>query len=97
MWELGVEIRVRQSPDWRFAGRHSGEWRSRARRPAELNLNFQPEPLPSAFSHAFGSDFPVSGLRKNRTNSNFGFQVKLALQGLPGLLMKCALRAFAGL
>src|ERR1700730_13558803 len=25
------ETRDRQSPDWRFEGRHSGEWRSRAR------------------------------------------------------------------
>src|SRR5450759_856799 len=37
MWELGVEIRVRQSPDWRVAPRHSGEWRSRDRRNAELS------------------------------------------------------------
>src|ERR1700676_1865760 len=35
--ELGVEIRIRQSPDWRLAGRHSGEWRSRDRRPAEIS------------------------------------------------------------
>src|SRR6202043_2812758 len=28
---------VRQSPDWRFAGRHSGEWRSRVRPPALIN------------------------------------------------------------
>src|SRR5712691_4313023 len=72
MWELWAEIRVRQSPDWRFGSRHSGEWRSRDRRPAELNLNFQLEPLPTASSHAFGSDFPVSGLRKDWTKSNFG-------------------------
>jgi hypothetical protein len=31
-WEHEVEIRVRQSPDWRCAERHSGEWRSRDRR-----------------------------------------------------------------
>ena len=38
MRELEVEIWVRQSPDWRFAGRHSGEWRSRDRRPAVISL-----------------------------------------------------------
>jgi hypothetical protein len=32
MWETGVQTRERQSPDWRFAGRHSGEWRSRESR-----------------------------------------------------------------
>jgi len=44
--DLGTwgEIRVRQSPDWRFAERHSGEWRSRDRRQAELNLKFQLDP-----------------------------------------------------
>jgi hypothetical protein len=36
IWELGVDIQVRQSPDWRLAGRHSGEWRSRDRHQAEL-------------------------------------------------------------
>jgi hypothetical protein len=76
MWELGVEIRVRQSPDWRLASRHSGEWRSRDRRPAELNLNFQLEPLPAAFSQALGSDFPISGWGKDGTKSNFGIRVE---------------------
>src|ERR1700687_5572804 len=48
IWELGVEIRVRQSPDWRFASRHSGEWRSRDRRQAEINLNSRVESIPNA-------------------------------------------------
>ena len=39
IWELGIEIRVRQSPDWRFACRHSGEWRSRDRRQAWLSYH----------------------------------------------------------
>src|ERR1700730_4216046 len=37
IWELEVESRVRQSPDWRFGRRRSGEWRSRDRRPELLN------------------------------------------------------------
>ena len=41
IWELGVEIRVRQSPDWRVTRRHSGQWRSRDRRPAALKREVQ--------------------------------------------------------
>src|ERR1700730_13494910 len=33
-----VEFLVRQSPDWRFGGRHSGEWRPRDRRPSTLKM-----------------------------------------------------------
>src|ERR1700731_332481 len=31
-------MRARQSPDWRFAGRHYGDWHSRDSRPALLNV-----------------------------------------------------------
>jgi hypothetical protein len=37
-WKLGVELRARQSPDWRCARRHSGEWRSRDRPHAALKI-----------------------------------------------------------
>ena len=72
MWELVVETRVRQSPDWRFAGRHSGEWRSRDRRLAEVSLNSQVEPILNALSRGFRGDSPVP-------LPNFGFQAYLFL------------------
>jgi hypothetical protein len=44
--------RERQSPDWRFSPRHSGEWRSQAIKRLEVNdLNFE-----LAFPECIGQD-----------------------------------------
>src|ERR1700686_3819572 len=55
----GLKSRVRQSPDWRFAGRHSGEWRSRVCRHAYLSLNSQVEPISNTLSNGFSGLFCV--------------------------------------
>jgi hypothetical protein len=84
MWELGVEIRVRQSPDWRVAGRHSGEWRSRERLLVELNLNSQgvPElPQPGVFG---GARKKSEGRHFSSALPSFGFQDYLGRTGWLG-------------
>ena len=50
--DVNDETRERQSPDWRIARRHSGEWRSRARRKARKHRKL---------SHAAADYFAVGG------------------------------------
>ena len=50
--EVNDETRERQSPDWRIARRHSGEWRSQARRKARSDRKL---------SHAAAADYFAVG------------------------------------